>query len=50
MTESEKLEREMFDAVLRNKIANGEITAMDAEVEWDTHYNGYDSRESICGL
>ena len=49
MTEREKREREAYDAMLRAKIASGEMTPEDAEVEWDFHFNGWDSRENLCG-
>ena len=50
MTESERLEREAFDAKLRAEIAAGDRTPEDAEIEWDYHFNGYDSRQNIYGL
>lgn len=49
MTEREKREREAFDAELRAKIASGEMTPEDAEVEWDFFVNGWDSVQSIYG-
>ena len=41
--------REEFDAKLREQIAKGEITPMDAESEWDFFVNGTDSYQSIYG-
>ena len=41
--------REEFDAKLREQIAKGEITAADAEVEWDFFVNGWDSYQNING-
>ena len=49
MTERERAERAAYDAELRAKIASGEITPMDAEVEADFHYNGWDSRGNLGG-
>ena len=49
MTEREKREREAFDAELLAKIASGEMTLEDAEIEWDFHFNGWDSVQSIYG-
>ena len=42
--------KEEFDAKLREQIANGEITPMDAESEWDFFVNGTDSREKYYGF
>ena len=39
-----------FDELLREKIASGEITPEDAEVEMDYFLNGFDSRENLCGI
>ena len=39
-----------FDEMLRKKIASGEITPEDAEVEYDFFANGFDSRENLCGI
>jgi len=39
-----------FDEMLRAKIASGEITPEDAEVEYDFFANGFDSRENLCGM
>ena len=39
-----------FDELLREKIASGEITPEDAEVEYDFFANGFDSRENLCGI
>ena len=39
-----------FDEMLRAKIASGEITPEDAEVEYDFFANGWDSRENLCGM
>lgn len=50
MSEREKRERAAFDAMLKAKIAAGEMTPEDAEVEWDFHFNGWDSRLNTCGL
>ena len=50
MTEQEKRERAEFDAKLRALIAKGEMTPEEAEMEWDYHYNGMDSRQNTCGL
>ena len=50
MTESEIREHEEFDAYLRDQIAKGEMTPDEAEAEWDYHFNGYPSRQSVCGL
>ncbi len=50
MTERERAERAAYDAELRARIASGEITPMDAEVEADFHYNGMDSRQNVCGM
>ena len=50
MTEREQREREEFDAMLRAKIASGELTPDEAEMEWDYHFNGFESRQSVCGL
>ena len=49
MTESEKREREEFDAMLRAKIASGEMTPDEAEIEWDYHFNGWPSRDNYYG-
>ena len=49
MTEREKREREAYDAMLRAKIANGEMTPEEAEVEWDFFVNGPDSFQNIYG-
>ena len=49
MTESEKREHEAFDAMLRAKIASGEMTPEEAAVEWDFHFNGMDCRENLGG-
>ena len=49
MTEREKREREAFDAELRAKIASGEMTPDEAAIEWDFHFNGWDSVQSIYG-
>lgn len=49
MTESEKREHAAFDAELKAKIASGEMTPEDAEVEWDFHFNGTDSVQNIYG-
>lgn len=50
MTDRDRAERAAFDAELRARIASGEITAEEAESEWDFHFNGIDSRENLCGL
>lgn len=50
MTERERAERAAFDAYLREQIAKGNMTPMDAEVERDFHFNGWDSRQNVCGL
>lgn len=50
MTDRGKAERAAFDAELRARIASGEITAEEAESEWDFHYNGMDSRQNVCGM
>lgn len=49
MTEREKRERAEFDAMLKAKIAAGEMTPEDAAIEWDYHFNGADSVQSIYG-
>ena len=41
--------REEFDAMLREQIANGDITPEDAEVEWDFFVNGPDTYQNIYG-
>ena len=41
--------REEFDQKLRDQIAKGEITPMEAESEWDFFVNRTDTRESISG-
>ena len=41
--------REEFDEQLRERIASGEITAIEAESEWDFFVNGTDSYQSIYG-
>ena len=41
--------REEFDAILREKIANKEITPEDAEAEMDFFLNGTDSYQNIYG-
>ena len=38
-----------FDEMLLEKIAKGEITPEDAEVEYDFFANGYDSYENFYG-
>ena len=50
MTDREKAERAAFDAELLARIASGEITAEEAESERDFHFNGWDSRQNVCGL
>lgn len=40
MTEREIREREEFEAMLRAKIASGEMPPDEAECEWDYHFNG----------
>ena len=50
MTDRERAERAAFDAELLARIASGEITAEEAESEWDFHFNGFDSRENLCGM
>ena len=50
MSESEKREREAFDAMLRSKIAAGEMTPDEAEHEWYYHFNGCETRESVYGI
>ena len=47
---AKKMTKEEFDAYLREKIASGEITPEDAEVEYDFFANGFDSRENLCGI
>ena len=42
--------RDEFDAMLREQIENGEITAEAAESEWDFFANGFDSYETIYGF
>ena len=42
--------RDEFDAMLREQIANGEITAIEAESEWDFFANGSDSFETVYGF
>ena len=49
MTERERAERAAFYAELRARIASGEITAEEAESEWDFHFNGMDSRGNLGG-
>lgn len=49
MTPSEQRKREEYTAMLLEKITNGEITPEEAEIEWDYHFNGTDSRENLCG-
>ena len=46
---SQKMTRDEFDAMLREQIANGEITAEAAESEWDYFVNGTDSYQTIYG-
>ena len=41
--------RDEFDAMLREQIRNGEITAEAAESEWDYFVNGTDSYQTIYG-
>lgn len=41
--------RDEFDAMLREQIATGEITAEAAESEWDFFVNGADSYHTIYG-
>jgi len=48
MTEAE-IERDAFDAYLRAKIAAGEMTPEEAEVEWDYHVNGWPTAANIYG-
>lgn len=50
MTERERAERAAYDAELCARIASGEITAEEAESEWDFHFNGMDSRQNVCGM
>ena len=49
MTDRERAERAAYDAELRARIASGEITAKEAESEWDFHFNGTDSRGNLGG-
>ena len=46
---SREMTRDEFDAMLREQIATGEITAEAAESEWDFFVNGRDSYENIYG-
>lgn len=46
---SREMTRDEFDAILLERIANGEITAEAAESEWDFFVNGFDSYETIYG-
>ena len=41
--------REEFEKMLREQIARGEITPMDAESEWDFFVNGADSYQKYYG-
>lgn len=41
--------REEYDALMKQQIADGEITPEDAESEWDFYVNGWDSYQSIYG-
>ena len=50
MTESERREHEVFDAYLRSKIACGEMTPEEAQIEWDYHFNGYETYQSVYGF
>lgn len=50
MTEAERREHAEYDAMLRAKIASGEMTPDEAADEWYYHFNGMDSRENLCGL
>ena len=49
MTDSEVREHEEFDAYLREQIAKGEMTPEEANIEWDYHFNGWASVQSIYG-
>ena len=49
MTESEKQEREAYEAMLRAKVDAGELTPIEAEIEWDYHFNGPDCRDNLGG-
>ena len=44
-----RMTNEEFDAMLREKIANGEITPEEAESEYDFFANGADSYQNIYG-
>lgn len=41
--------RDDYDALLKQRIADGEITPEEAESEWDYFVNGWDSYQSIYG-
>lgn len=41
--------KQELDEKLREQIANGEITPLDAESEWDFFVNGTDSFQNIYG-
>ena len=47
---NQKMTRDEFDAMIREQIANGEITAEAAESEWDFFVNGADSYETVYGF
>lgn len=42
--------KEEFDAKIRERIASGEINAIEAESEWDFFVNGPDTFETIYGF
>ena len=42
--------KEEFDAILRAKIAEGEITPEEAESEWDYFVNGFPSYQNVYGM